>query len=39
MFKVLSGLVQHVESEACGEGVRDGTGSIGKMLHYIRKRV
>lgn len=34
-FAVLSALVQHVESDACGEGIYDGTGSIGKMLRYL----
>ena len=38
-FKVLSGLVQHVESDACNEGIHDGTGSIGKILHYLWLRV
>ena len=30
-FSILSGLVQHVESDACDEGIHDGTGSIGKF--------
>lgn len=38
-FKVLSALVQHVESDRCNEGIQSGTGSIGKMLHYLRLRL
>lgn len=38
-FKVLSGLVQHVESDRCDEGIYEGTGSIAKMLKYLRLRV
>lgn len=34
-FKVLSALVQHVESDRCTEGIEEGTGSIGDMLHYL----
>ena len=34
-FSVLSALVQHVESNACAEGIYEGTGSIGKMLRYL----
>lgn len=31
----LSGLVQHVESESCHETILRGSGSIGKMLHFL----
>ena len=31
----LSGLIQHVESSACAEGVSYGTGSIVKLLHHL----
>lgn len=34
-FSVLSGLVQHVESDACDEGIGQGSGSIGKLLHFL----
>ena len=34
-FSVLSALVQHVESDSCDEGIDDGTGAIGKPLHYL----
>ena len=38
-FSIISGLVQHVESENCNEGVQEGTGSIFKLLRYIHLRV
>ena len=38
-FSVLSGLLQHVESNACNEGVHQGSGSIGKLLHFLLLRV
>ena len=38
-FSVLSGLVQHVESDACNEGIHDGTGAVGKMLHYLELKL
>lgn len=38
-FRVLSALVQHVESDRCDEGLEEGTGSIGKMLHYLWLRL
>ncbi len=38
-FKVLSALVQHVESDRCDEGIWSGTGSIRKMLRYLRLRI
>lgn len=31
----LSGLLQHVESSACAEGISYGTGSIGKLLEHL----
>ena len=34
-FQYLSSLVQHVESDACQEGICEGSGSIGKLLHYL----
>lgn len=35
-FVTLSGLVQHVESASCHETIQRGSGSIGKMLHYLQ---
>ena len=32
----LSGLVQHVESASCHETINQGSGSIGKMLHFLQ---
>ncbi|KZF22894.1 hypothetical protein L228DRAFT_247309 [Xylona heveae TC161] len=34
-FNSVSGLVQHVESDRCDEGIRSGTGSIQKMLRWL----
>lgn len=34
--KTLSGLVQHVESASCHETLHRGSGSIGKMLHFLQ---
>lgn len=31
----LSGLLQHVESESCHETIHHGSGSLGKMLHFL----
>ncbi|MCJ1370813.1 hypothetical protein MMC20_002026 [Loxospora ochrophaea] len=38
-FRRLSALVQHVEKGSCSEGLREGSCSIGKMLHYIHVRL
>lgn len=38
-FKVPSALLQHVESDRCDEGITTGTGSIAKMLQYLRLRL
>ena len=34
-FKYLSSLVQHVESDACEEGIHDGSGSIGRLFDRL----
>lgn len=34
-FSVISGLLQHVESNACDEGIYQGSGIIGKLLHFL----
>jgi len=38
-FKVLSALVQRVESDRCPEGISNGTGSVRKLLRYLRLRL
>ena len=38
-FKVPSALLQHVESDRCDEVITSGTGSIAKMLQYLRHRL
>ena len=38
-FRALSGLLQHAESNRCNEGIYSGTGSIGKLLHYLWLRL
>ena len=34
-FVQLSGLLQHVESPACGEWIDCGSGSMGKLIHWL----
>ena len=34
-FVQLSGLLQHVESPACGEWIDRGSRSIGKLIHWL----
>ncbi len=36
-LRLLSGLFQHVESDACNQQIR--TKSIGKLVHFISTRV
>ena len=38
-FSVLSGLFQHVESNACDEGIDEGSGSMRKLLRFLERRV
>ena len=38
-FVQLSGLLQHVESPACGEGIDHGSESIGKLIHWLGLRL
>ena len=38
-FRYISALLQHVESDACDEGIYEGSGSIGKMIHFIYVQV
>jgi hypothetical protein len=34
-FTCLSALLQHVENSSCSEGVNQGTGSLGRLWHFL----
>ena len=38
-FSSLSGLFQHVESNACSKGIFSGTRSLGHLLRFLKSRI